>query len=88
MFRDVFTDSPQCFERGRKSLRSKSKSKVTTATDAPSGTPGVVITVKSPEEAEVDEIKHMDVVRTPLVDLSIKETDVRSNIKILLLLIP
>jgi len=84
--REVFTDSPQCFDRGRKSLRSNNKSKEATATAAPSGTPGVIIIVSSLEEAEVDEIKLVSVVRTPLVDSRIRQTDVQSNIKILLLL--
>lgn len=67
IFKEVFTESSQCFDRGRKSRRSNSKSKAATATDAPSGTPGVVTIVSSPEEAEVDEIK-LSVVKTPLVD--------------------
>lgn len=66
IFKEVFTESSQFFDRGRKSLRSNSKSKAAAATDAPSGTPGVIIIVRSPEE-EVDEIK-LSVVRTPLVD--------------------
>jgi len=86
ILREVFTDSPQCFDRGRKSLRSNNKSKEATATAAPSGTPGVIIIVSSLEEAEVDEIKLVSVVRTPLVDSRIRQTDVQSNIKILLLL--
>ncbi|BBL66295.1 hypothetical protein MmazTMA_32720 [Methanosarcina mazei] len=49
------------------SLRSNITSKTATATDAPSGTPGGVIIVSSPEKAEVDEIK-LSVVKTPLVD--------------------
>jgi len=84
IFKEVFTDSSQRFDRGRKSLRSNSKSKTATATDAPSGTPGAVIIVSSPDEAEVDEIK-LSVVRTPLVDCRIRETNKQSNIKNLLL---
>jgi hypothetical protein len=68
MFREVFTESSQRLDRGRKSRRSKSKSKAATATDAPSGTPGVVTIESSPEEAEVDEIKLVSVIRTPLAD--------------------
>ena len=68
------------------SLRSNITSKTATATDAPSGTPGGVIIVSSPEKAEVDEIK-LSVVKTPLVDWSIKESNVRSDIKTLLHLI-
>jgi len=68
IFRDVFTESSHFFDRGRKSRRSNSKTKVATTTDAPSGTPSVVIIVSAPEEAEVDEIKLVSVVRTPLVD--------------------
>ncbi|WP_048136761.1 hypothetical protein [Methanosarcina horonobensis] len=68
MFKEVCTESPQCFDRGRKSLKSKSKSKTATATDAPSGTPGVVIIVNTSEEAEVDGIKLVSVTRTPLVN--------------------
>ncbi|WP_440946636.1 hypothetical protein ACSAZL_21815 [Methanosarcina sp. T3] len=84
--REVFTDSPQCFDRGRKSLRSNNKSKAAAVTTAPSGTPGVIIIESSPEEAEVEEIKLVSVFRTPLVDSRIRQTDVQSNIKILLLL--
>lgn len=47
----------------------------------------MVVIANSPEEVEVDEIKHINVVRTPLVDLRIREIDVQSDIKILLLLI-
>lgn len=86
IFKEVFTDSSQCSDRGRKSLRSNSKIKAATATDAPSGTPGVVIIVSAPEEAEVDEIR-LSVIRTPLIDWRIRETNVQPNIKTLLLLI-
>jgi len=46
----------------------------------------VVIISSTPEEAEVDEIKLVSVVRTPLVDSRIRKTDVQSDIKTLLLL--
>ncbi|WP_156161228.1 MULTISPECIES: hypothetical protein [unclassified Methanosarcina] len=47
----------------------------------------MVIIDNAPEEAEVDEIKLVSVVRTPLVDSGIRETDVQSDIKTLLLLL-
>jgi len=42
--------------------------------------------VSAPEEAEVDEIKLVSVVRTPLVDSDLRKTNVQSDIKTLLLL--
>ncbi|MDD3245367.1 MAG: hypothetical protein PHF18_00620 [Methanosarcina sp.] len=43
--------------------------------------------MSAPEEAEVDEIKLVSVVKTPLVDSDLRKTNVQSGIKILLLLI-
>jgi hypothetical protein len=47
----------------------------------------MVIIASPPEEAEVDEIRLVSVIRTPLVDSRIRKTDVQSDIKTLLLLI-
>jgi len=69
IFREAFTLFSQCFEAGRKSLSKSSKSKTAVATDAPSGIPGITVAIESaPEETELDVIKLVSVVRTPLVD--------------------
>jgi len=65
IFKEASTVFPQCFETGRKSLSKSSKSKAAAATDAPSGTPGLVVIESTPEETELDEIKLASVVRTP-----------------------
>lgn len=63
--KETSTALSQCFDIGRESFKKRSKTKVTAATDAPSGTPGTVIIESSPKERVLDEIKLVSVVRTP-----------------------
>lgn len=65
IFKETFTIFSQHFDNGRKSLSKSSKSKVNVATGAPWGIPGVDIIGSAPEGTELDEMKHVSVVRTP-----------------------
>lgn len=68
IFKETFTALSQCFDTGRKSLVKSSKSRTAVATDAPSGIPGITVAVESaPDENELDVIKLVSVVSTPLV---------------------
>ena len=69
MFKEILTALSHLFDAGRKSLSKSSKSKTAVATDAPSGIPGITVAIESaPEEAEVEIVKLVSVIRTPRVD--------------------
>jgi hypothetical protein len=68
IFKETFTEFPQCFDTGRKSLSKSSKSRAAVATEAPSGIPGKVVAKSASGETELDEIKLVSVIRTPRID--------------------
>jgi hypothetical protein len=69
MFKEILTALSHRFDAGRKSLSKSSKSKTAVATDAPSGIPGITVAIESAsEEAELEIVKLVSVIRTPRVD--------------------
>jgi hypothetical protein len=65
IFKESFTVLFQFFDTGKKSLSKSSKIKTTAATDAPSGTPGIVVIESVPEKIVFEEIKVASVLKTP-----------------------